>query len=229
MQARHRCRRGRWRGTVVGAVSCGVLLSGCGEIHGSATVRPSPPGHGAVAEGPLGALGGSGVAPPPLRDHDATLSGRRLPQSQEPLRLLVPDIGVDHEVVDVGLAADGQMDVPDDADSVAWYGSGPAPGDAGAAVLAGHVDFGGRRGVFWRLDELQEGHRITVTVEAQEREFRVVSTQRYDKDDLPVRDVFRTTGAPRLVLITCGGSFDRAHRSYRDNVVVTAVPLGDGS
>jgi hypothetical protein len=39
-----------------------------------------------------------------------------------------------------------------------------------------------------------------------------------------LRQLFSGTGAPRLTLITCGGSFDAARRSYRENVVVTAVP-----
>jgi hypothetical protein len=34
--------------------------------------------------------------------------------------------------------------------------------------------------------------------------------------------VFGPSPDPILRLITCGGSFDRSQRSYRDNVVVTA-------
>jgi hypothetical protein len=30
--------------------------------------------------------------------------------------------------------------------------------------------------------------------------------------------------SPGLVLITCGGPFDQVHHSYRDNLVVYAVP-----
>jgi len=32
-------------------------------------------------------------------------------------------------------------------------------------------------------------------------------------------------GAPRLVLITCGGRFDPVARSYEDNIVVYAEPV----
>ena len=38
------------------------------------------------------------------------------------------------------------------------------------------------------------------------------------------REVLRARGVPRLVLITCGGPFDQVRRSYRDNLVVYAVP-----
>jgi hypothetical protein len=37
--------------------------------------------------------------------------------------------------------------------------------------------------------------------------------------------IFARDGAPQLVLITCGGTFDRTIRSYEDNVVVTAEPV----
>ena len=37
-------------------------------------------------------------------------------------------------------------------------------------------------------------------------------------------EVLRARGVPRLVLITCGGPFDQVRHSYRDNLVVYAVP-----
>ena len=36
--------------------------------------------------------------------------------------------------------------------------------------------------------------------------------------------VFARDGDSRLVLVTCGGRFDPARRSYDDNIVVRAVP-----
>jgi len=38
-------------------------------------------------------------------------------------------------------------------------------------------------------------------------------------------DVFARTGKARLVLVTCGGPFDQRSGHYKDNIVVTAVPL----
>ncbi|HEY4630433.1 MAG TPA: hypothetical protein VIG96_03950 [Blastococcus sp.] len=37
-------------------------------------------------------------------------------------------------------------------------------------------------------------------------------------------DVVDPSGEPRLVLVSCGGPFDRTLRRYTDNVVVSAVP-----
>ena len=37
-------------------------------------------------------------------------------------------------------------------------------------------------------------------------------------------DVFVRDGSHRLVLVTCGGTFQQQVRSYSDNVIVTAEP-----
>jgi hypothetical protein len=52
----------------------------------------------------------------------------------------------------------------------------------------------------------------------------VASVRSYLKSKLPT-SVFRRTGPARLVLVTCGGPFDAATGHYRDDVVVTAVPV----
>ena len=51
-----------------------------------------------------------------------------------------PPWGVDAAVDPVGVEPDGQMTLPADVDRVGWYRFGPAPGDDGSAVIAGHVD-----------------------------------------------------------------------------------------
>ena len=43
------------------------------------------------------------------------------------------------------------------------------------------------------------------------------------KTELPP-DLFARTGPSKLVLITCGGEFDRSVRRYKQNVVVVATP-----
>ena len=58
------------------------------------------------------------------------------------------------------------------------------------------------------------GSRIAFTVE------RVA---RYPKQRFPTADVYYPTLEPKLRLVTCGGTFDRAVRHYRDNVIVFAT------
>ena len=50
------------------------------------------------------------------------------------------------------------------------------------------------------------------------------SRRRVPKMSLDQLGLFARAGAPRLVLVTCGGAFDPARHSYEDNVVVQARP-----
>jgi len=53
---------------------------------------------------------------------------------------------------------------------------------------------------------------------------RTPGLARVPKSRFPTDLVFAPTLEPSLRLVTCGGSFDRATGSYRDNVIVFAVP-----
>jgi hypothetical protein len=134
---------------------------------------------------------------------------------------------VDAPVVPAGLAPDGSLDLPANPAQVAWYAAGTTPAASGSAVLAGHVDFDGREGVFFALAGLPQGSRIEVSLaDGRAAEFRTVGPAvRYAKSKLPVEELFRRGGEPQLVLVTCGGRFDPVRRSYDDNTVVRAVPV----
>ena len=122
------------------------------------------------------------------------------------------------------------MEVPAATD-VGWYRFGPAPGAAGSAVLAAHVDYDGRRGVFFELRQLQPGARVEVTLADGSVQVYEVAGRRAQipKGDLAATPASSTAPVPpRLALITCGGSFDAGARSYRDNVVAYAVPVRRG-
>ncbi len=200
----------------------GCAAQGPSSTQGAVDARPSTP-WAAVAS--LPAVPGSGIVPPTLKTYGARLSDRRLPVTRVPVHLRVPAIGVDQAVRAVGVATDGQLDVPADAASVSWYRFGSGPTEPGSTVLAGHVDFGGRQGVFWRLDEVAVGQRVEVSSAAGVDAFVVTAARRYAKTALPVDALFGREGTSQLVLVTCGGSFDRATSSYRDNVVVIAQPI----
>ena len=143
-----------------------------------------------------------------------------------PASIRVESIGVDAVVQSVGLQPSGAMEIPDAVSQVGWYRLGAVPGRAGSAVLAGHVDsLAQGQGAFFRLRELEPGARITVTdTRGAAHTFEVVARRQFPKQELP-EDIFDTTGAPRLALITCGGDFDSSARSYRDNIIVYAVAV----
>lgn len=162
--------------------------------------------------------------------YDADLSAQQpVAATPPPVRLVVPDVGIDMPVDPVGVTDDGEMQIPEDADRAGWYEFGPAPADAeGATVLAAHVDSRLTGiGQFARLREVAVGATLTVTTEdGSEHAYRVVGVEKIPKEGAPVDQWFDRSGAPRLVLVTCGGTFRRDIGHYTDNVVVTAEPLG---
>ena len=144
-----------------------------------------------------------------------------------PARIRLPSLGVDTAVVAVGVDGRGEMAVPENVRQTGWYRFGPAPGSAaGSSVVSGHVDDAVQgRGSFYRLVDLAVGDPVVVTTAAGvDLTFRVSAVRRIPKSALPVDELFARDGPPHLTLVTCGGAFDRASGSYRDNVVVTAAP-----
>jgi hypothetical protein len=144
------------------------------------------------------------------------------------VRLALPGYGVDAPLDAVGVDDAGAMALPEDVDRVGWYRFGPVPGAAeGTAVLAGHVDDAEQGlGALAPLREVAAGAEVQVTDAAGAlTRWRVVGRELFDKQAVPLDTLFRRSGAPRLVLVTCGGDFDRELRSYRDNVVVVAEPV----
>jgi sortase (surface protein transpeptidase) len=140
-----------------------------------------------------------------------------------PVRIRIPAIGVSAAVVRLGLNRDGTLQVPADFGVTGWFTGGPAPGETGPAVIAGHID--SRRGpaVFYRLHALRRGDEVAVErADGTTVQFAVEGSAQYPKRAFPTEAVFGPSPDPLLRLITCGGSFDRSRRSYRDNVVVTA-------
>jgi hypothetical protein len=147
----------------------------------------------------------------------------------KPLGVRIPAIGVDATSL-VPLAiipATGELAAPAQFDQTGWYTAGPVPGEPGPAVIAAHVDSKAGPAVFFRLKELTPGDKvyvprsdgITVT-------FTVTGVERYPKNAFPTQKVHGPTPDRALRLITCGGSFDYAKKSYRDNIVVYAVRTG---
>jgi hypothetical protein len=80
--------------------------------------------------------------------------------------------------------------------------------------------------VFFELRRLRPDDRVTVgRADGSRATFAVRSVVQVEKTRFPTEEVFGPVTGPELRLITCGGPFDRARRSYRDNVVVFATLL----
>ncbi len=144
-----------------------------------------------------------------------------------PVAVTVGGTAISAPVTAVGVDRTGDVEIPEQVTTVGWYRFSARPGaPAGSTVLVGHVDSAEQgEGAFFRLHTAAAGATVTVrTASGATATYRVVSVQAYPKTAVPLSALFSLDGSPRLTLVTCGGSFDAASRSYRDNVVVTAVP-----
>lgn len=126
----------------------------------------------------------------------------------------------------VAALPDGQLMIPSDVQRIGWWSAGSAPGDTtGSVVIVGHLDTPeGGLGVFYHLLNLTAGQRLVVKdASGGSHVYRVTSRQQIRRSALP-HSLFDRSGPARLVLITCGGTYDRVHHRYDDNTIVEATP-----
>lgn len=146
-----------------------------------------------------------------------------------PVRLQIEAIGVDTELMALGLNDDATMEVPPEGFPAGWYTGAPTPGELGPAILAGHVNWLATEGVFFRLAELAPGDEVVVAREdGSSVVFAVTSVEQHPKDAFPTADVYGDIDHAGLRLITCGGVIDSATRSHTDNIVVFASIVEPG-
>ncbi|WP_367657582.1 class F sortase, partial [Clavibacter michiganensis] len=144
-----------------------------------------------------------------------------------PTRVAIPAIDLDQPLIDLGIAADGRMEVPVDFDDVGWFTGGGRPGGRGPTVIAAHVDSRVGPAAFARLAELGVGDEVSVQdVGGGSTRYAVTEVADFAKADFPTARVFGAQPTDQLRLITCGGIFDRSVGHYEDNRVVFAEPVG---
>lgn len=194
-----------------------------GSVPATAPVRPATPS-------PTAALSAS-AAPVRSNAASATTSATSVTSSvgSPVIRLRLPG-GRSAPVVPVTVEV-GALAVPADPSVLGWWATGARPGSGvGSVVVDGHVDSARTGlGVFARLRTLDVGQQVALT-DSTGRVFtyRITGRRSYPKATLADADVVDQTVPERLVMVTCGGAFDRSTRHYADNVVVYAVPIAGG-
>lgn len=194
---------------VTAVMAVAALLGGCAGAAGAKAPTDSPAP--AIAEAvPLPASPSPGPVPPARGD--------------PPARLTVPDLGLDEELIDLGIGTDGTMEVPQDFSRVGWFTGGGRPGGIGPTVIAGHVDSAVGPAVFYELGLLQAGDRFSVTdVTGATFAYEVYRAEDFAKNEFPTAEVFGALLDDEVRLITCTGLFDESIGHYEDNRVVFAA------
>jgi len=162
---------------------------------------------------------------------DMLAAGRETPEvgpsapgaPSAPVWISIDAIGASAPVDPLGLNADGTLEVPTDYNRAGYYTGRPSPGSIGPAIIAAHVDSKTGPAVFFRLKELKSGDEVTVTRADKSKVIFVVDrVEQHPKDAFPTKAVYGPTPGATLRLITCGGTFDRASRQHRDNLIAFA-------
>ena len=143
-----------------------------------------------------------------------------------PVTLRIPVIGVHTRLIRLGVTRQGTLQVPRSTSVAGWYTRSPRPGEIGSSVIAGHIDSVRGPGIFYRLRQLRPGNRIYVRqADGKLAIFRVTAVHQYAKAHFPTARVYGPVPDAELHLITCGGTFDTATRSYLSNVVVYSTEI----
>ncbi len=141
--------------------------------------------------------------------------------SMRPAILSIPKLDLEAPIKEFGLDKEGNMELPDNGEDVAWFEPGFQPGEKGNAVLAGHVDDEKKAAVFYELKELEPGDEIQLQdKDGATLTFVVREKVAYQKDDAPLRTIFGPSQKRMLNLITCTGYFDREIHNYVERLVV---------
>ncbi|REK88981.1 class F sortase [Streptomyces inhibens] len=217
MTARRTTARWKRKAASCAAVGAILLLGGCGGEKPAS--QPAPAGQQPAQRGQ--------AAPPGSGTENGQGGEQKTGNAQKaaPERLSIPSLNVSSTLESLGQKKDGTMETPVDPDKAGWYTPGPAPGDKGPAVIAGHVSWNGKPSVFQRLSSLKAGATIEVArADGKTSKFTVSRVAQYPKNKFPTIEVYKNIDHPGLRLITCGGDYDQSQHYYPDNVVVFAEP-----
>ncbi|MFD7496414.1 class F sortase [Streptomyces sp. NPDC059832] len=176
------------------------------------------------AAGPGSSASAALDAPEQTGSKGAGKAGGSRSSAAAPVRVSIPSLGIDSELMRLGLNGDGTVEVPpaDKGMTAGWYTGGATPGEPGAAVIIGHNNTRFGKAVFHDLKKIGKGADIAVKNDrGAELHFRVTGTETVSKKTFPTEKVYGATRTRALRLITCDGAFD-AQGHPVDNLIVYA-------
>jgi LPXTG-site transpeptidase (sortase) family protein len=142
-----------------------------------------------------------------------------------PSRLTIPKIGVNANVIQMGITTTGSMQAPATNQATGWYKYGARPGNVGSAVIDGHLGLS-NEAVFGKLDKLLVGDAITVLDDQGSTISFIVKRIATFERDSDAAAIFNSETGSHLNLITCNGDWESHQATYSKRLVVfsDAVP-----
>ena len=143
--------------------------------------------------------------------------------------LLLPSARIRASLVAVGLTYSRALGAPDNPHVIGWWEGGPAPGEAGNVLLAGHRDFTDNDGnigigVCWLLPNTQPGDFLIFRDnEAREHHvYTVTEAVAVLWNDPSGVEYLRRSETAIATLVTCEGSFDDDSNNYSHRRIIVA-------
>jgi LPXTG-site transpeptidase (sortase) family protein len=145
----------------------------------------------------------------------------------DPKKISLPTMGVEGYIQKVGTDQRNEVGVPSNIHLAGWFNKSSLPGKQGLSIIDGHVDGISKPGIFKELGSLSNGKTFTIEFgDGSKTTFRVTGKTKINQEDAPsVLFSQDPTVKSQLNLITCGGTYDRAHRHYLDRIIITSVPV----
>ena len=146
-----------------------------------------------------------------------------------PWELLLPSAQIRASLVGVGLTYSRALGAPDNPYVIGWWENGPAPGEAGNVLLAGHRDFTDNDGnigigVCWLLPKTKPGDFLIIRDnEAREHHvYTVTEAVAIRWNDPSGVEYLRRSETAIATLVTCEGSFDDDSNNYSHRRIIVA-------
>ncbi len=144
----------------------------------------------------------------------------------KPVQLVIEKIGIDAEVIEVGLVqGTNTMDVPKDGFKAGWYNQGPMPGEEGSSVITAHYDTPtGAPALFYKLKTIEKGDEFFIVDEKGKKiEYVVQQAKNIPVSTFPKDLIYKDKGFSQISLITCSGIWNPLSRDYSSRYVVIAT------
>lgn len=146
----------------------------------------------------------------------------------QPRNIKIDSIGVNANIVPLGLLEDNALDAPKTAWDVGWYNGSNKPIDGTGALLAdGHVNNTlGTPGVFYDLHKLQPGDEIDIeTGDGKDYKYIVKKVEQVPINEVSMSSMMKSLepGKQGFNIITCGGDYNHKKSTFDDRVLVYSV------
>jgi sortase (surface protein transpeptidase) len=145
-----------------------------------------------------------------------------------PRYLMIPKLGVDARVMQVGVTTSGALGTPNNIFDTAWYTGSAEPGQSGATLIDGHVSSSTSHGVFYGLKTLELGDSIQIVRgDGTIFNYQVMKTQVYTAGNVNMQAAMTpiTPGTPGLNLITGTGDVIPGASSSNERIIVFAKQI----